>query len=98
VKKRGLTVEEEDITQRLIEPIDPTTGNRTPAVQMLPDIGFEYNAGASYWQGMGELLTERIASWPEPVAKAALAEMATPLAEKLEIDVDNMTVKEWPDK
>ena len=40
VDARGVTIEQHDPTNRLIEPIDPGTGNRMPARQLLPDPGF----------------------------------------------------------
>ncbi len=40
VEREGLTVETEDITGMLIEPIDPVTGNKTIARPLMPDPGF----------------------------------------------------------
>lgn len=54
VKRRGLTVESEDITNRLIEPVSPVSGEKMPGRAMLPDIGFEHNPGKLIWGGMGE--------------------------------------------
>lgn len=87
-EKRGLKVESE--IPQLIEPIDPTTGNKMPAVQLLPDPGFAYNPGESYWGGMEEALGQRIDTvWPEQVAAAVVADLAqekelADLAAKLE--------------
>jgi SPP1 gp7 family putative phage head morphogenesis protein len=50
VERMGVTVARE--VPELIEPIDPVTGNRMPAVQLLPDPGFAYNPGKSYWEGV----------------------------------------------
>ena len=50
VKRMGVAIERE--VPELIEPIDPVTGNRMPAVQLLPDPGFAYNPGKSYWEGI----------------------------------------------
>ncbi|MFZ5774035.1 MAG: phage minor head protein [Thermodesulfobacteriota bacterium] len=52
VKSRGLTVRTE--IPQMIEPIDPTTGNRMPAMQLLPDPGFAYNPGQVAWGGIVE--------------------------------------------
>jgi SPP1 gp7 family putative phage head morphogenesis protein len=52
VKRRGLKVEEEDITNRLIEPISPVSGEKMPGRAMLPDIGFEHNPGKLIWGGL----------------------------------------------
>lgn len=49
VKARGIKVEDHDPTNRLIEPIDPASGNRMPARQLLPDPGFSINPGKEYW-------------------------------------------------
>jgi len=45
VARRGLKVEEIDPTNTLIEPVDPHTGNRMPARQLLPDQGFAHKPG-----------------------------------------------------
>lgn len=52
VKRRGLKVEKDDITNRLIEPISPVSGEKMPGRQMLPDIGFEHNPGKLIWGGL----------------------------------------------
>ncbi|MHB1059811.1 MAG: phage minor head protein [Rhodanobacter sp.] len=52
VKGRGLTVETE--IPEMIEPIDPLTGNRMPAMQLLPDPGFAYNPGKTTWGGIAD--------------------------------------------
>ena len=51
-KRMGYKVETDDPTNSLIEPIDPKTGNRMPAVQLLPDPGFGFNPGKVVWGGM----------------------------------------------
>jgi len=71
---RGLKVESEDITYKLIEPIDPTTGNKGPAVQMQPDPGWSFNPGESYWGNLGETLAERAERWHPRIAKQLLTD------------------------
>jgi SPP1 gp7 family putative phage head morphogenesis protein len=51
VKKRGLKVESKDPTGRLIEPIDPKTGNKMLARPLMPDPGFSYHPGKSVYGG-----------------------------------------------
>jgi len=71
---RGLTVESEDITYKLIEPIDPATGNKGPAVQMQPDPGWSFNPGESYWGNLGETLAERAERWHPRIAGQLLTD------------------------
>lgn len=52
VKRRGLQVEKDDITNRLIEPVSPVSGEKMPGRPMLPDIGFEHNPGELIWGGI----------------------------------------------
>ncbi len=52
VERQGLKIEEHDPTNSLIEPIDPTTGNRLPAVQLIPDPGFAHHPGKTAWGGI----------------------------------------------
>lgn len=68
VERRKLEVEEEDITNRLIEPIDTTTGNKVAARQMLPDIGFEHNPGKVYWEQFAQVVINRLKTYPEALA------------------------------
>ena len=75
--QRGIKVESIDPTNTLIEPIDPLTGNRMPARQLLPDPGFNSNAGKVYWHGVGEIYIDRIERWEEPLKQAALKDMVT---------------------
>ncbi len=53
-ERRGIKVEETDPTNTLVEPIDPGTGNRMPARQLLPDPGFSVNPGKVVYGGMVE--------------------------------------------
>lgn len=52
VERDGLTVEQNDPTGKLIEPIDPETGNRMPARLLMPDQGFAHNPGKTVWGGL----------------------------------------------
>lgn len=52
VEREGLQVDEHDPTGSLIEPIDPTTGNRMPARLLVPDPGFAHHPGKTVWGGM----------------------------------------------
>ncbi len=49
VKRRGLTVETKNPTGRLIEPLDPETGQKLPARLLMPDQGFDFNPGVAQW-------------------------------------------------
>ena len=69
---RGIEVETVDPTNTLIEPIDPLTGNRMPARQLLPDPGFKTNPGKVIYPNLEtlraseeELLT-RLQAWQAP--------------------------------
>lgn len=75
VAQRGLTVEEQDPTNRLIEPIDPGTGNRMPARQLLPDQGFAINPGKTYLSGLGDVIVDRVKAYPEQLALMVLADL-----------------------
>lgn len=77
VERRGLTVEGDDPTNGLIEPIDPGTGNRMPARQLLPDKGFGFNPGVAYWDGIGEVVAQKMATWAPAVRTPALREILT---------------------
>ena len=52
VKARGLTVETDDPTNGLIEPIDPKTGRKMPARPLVPDVGFDIHPGKSLYGGI----------------------------------------------
>ena len=54
VERRKIKVEQEDITEKIIEPISPVSGEKMPAHQMLPDIGFEHHPGKLVWGGVVE--------------------------------------------
>jgi len=49
-KDEDITVEEEDPTGGLIEPIDPVTGNKLPARPLLADKGWDHNPAKQRWQ------------------------------------------------
>lgn len=50
VEEEGLTVETEDPTGGLYEPIDPVTGNKMPARPLLPDPGWGRNPAKAFWR------------------------------------------------
>lgn len=77
VANRGVTVEGDDPTNGLIEPIDPGTGNRMPARQLLPDQGFGFNPGVAYWDGVGEVMVQKMETWAPAVRTPALREILT---------------------
>ncbi len=53
-KRRGLTVETEDLTNRTVPIPNPVTGEALHVQQLLPDPGFGYNPGKLAWGGIGE--------------------------------------------
>lgn len=52
VTARGLTVETDDPTGTLYEPVDPRSGARLPARLLMADPGFAHNPGKSAYGGM----------------------------------------------
>lgn len=68
VERRKIKVEKEDITERLIEPISPVSGEKMPGRQMLPDIGFEHNPGKVYWTQFAQVIIDRLKTYPERLA------------------------------
>ncbi len=52
VENSGMTVEEQDITGQLIEPIDPKTGKKMPARKLMPDPGWSYHPGKTVFGGI----------------------------------------------
>lgn len=54
IDSEGLTVESQDPTGGLIEPIDPVTGNKLPARLLMPDQGFAHNPGKDWLAYLGE--------------------------------------------
>ncbi len=49
---RGLTPETADPTGKLMEPVDPVTGNKLPARLMMPDQGSAHHPGKTVWGGV----------------------------------------------
>ncbi len=94
VESQGLKVEKEDITHKLIEPIDTKTGNRTAAVQMLPDPGFKHNAGETYWGSFADILSGKLKSWHPAISRQVAAELAPELDQVVEINPDTLDVGE----
>ncbi len=68
MERRKIQVEEEDITERLIEPISPVSGEKMPGRQMLPDIGFEHNPGEVYWEQFARVVIDRLKTYPDGLA------------------------------
>lgn len=50
--EKQLSVEQRDPTGSYIVPKDPKTGNLMPPVAVMPDPGFAYNPGKSFWGGI----------------------------------------------
>lgn len=50
VDARGIKVEKDLKPGTLVEPIDPATGNKMPAIPLMPDNNFQNNPGKDYWQ------------------------------------------------
>lgn len=48
VRERGLTVESEDLRGKIVEPVDPVTGEKMPARPLTPDKGFASNPAKDY--------------------------------------------------
>lgn len=49
VDSEGFKVERDDPSGKLIEPIDPVTGQKLPARPLMPDRGFDFNPGKVQW-------------------------------------------------
>lgn len=52
--EKGLSVEQRDPTGSYIVPKDPKTGNLMPPVAVMPDPGWAYNPGKTFWGGVVE--------------------------------------------
>lgn len=69
---RGVKLEQTDPTNALIEPVDPLTGNRMPARQLIPDPGFNVNPGkvvyptAEDFEESEAALLEKLKAWQPP--------------------------------
>lgn len=69
VEARGLEVQAK--TPRLIEPIDPRTGNKMPAVPLVPDAGWSGNVGRDWLAGLTPANTPApCAPWPSAPSAA----------------------------
>jgi SPP1 gp7 family putative phage head morphogenesis protein len=62
VDEDRITVRTEDPTGKLIEPVDPRTGNRIPARLLMPDPGFAHNPGKIAWGGVVDA-SDRPGTW-----------------------------------
>lgn len=81
VADEKLTVETADPTGKLIEPVDPVTGNKLPARLLMPDPGFAHNPGKSVWGGIVDAQTKP-AKWESlPGLRTAADYARAPLAD-----------------
>jgi len=69
VDRHNLTVETDDPTGKLFEPIDPQTGEKMPARLLFPDPAWDHNPGKTVW---GEVSDDPPSMWqPLPNLKTA---------------------------
>jgi len=54
MERKGLKEEKRDPTGGFIVPKDPKTGQEMPPVAVMPDKGFAFNPGKSFWAGIVE--------------------------------------------
>lgn len=52
VEQRGIKVKTDDMTGKLVEPVDPETGSKMPARLLMPDPGFMLHPGKSAFGGI----------------------------------------------
>jgi SPP1 gp7 family putative phage head morphogenesis protein len=71
MERDRLTAETADPTGKLIEPIDPRTGNKMPARLLMPDPGFSSNPGKSVWGGVVDAADKPVQWDPMPGLKTA---------------------------
>ncbi len=71
LERDKLTAETADPTGKLIEPIDPQTGNKMPARLLMPDPGFSSNPGKSVWGGVVDAVDKPVQWEPMPGLKTA---------------------------
>jgi SPP1 gp7 family putative phage head morphogenesis protein len=72
VAAQGLTVETEDPTGKLIEPIDPVTRAKLPARLLMPDVGFDVHPGKNSLKSLGRLMGEKLIDQPPALASAVV--------------------------
>lgn len=65
------TIESEDPTGKLIEPIDPATGQKLPARPLMPDPGFNRNPAKQAWQ-------PDLSRYPAKLTTQYIADQASP--------------------
>ncbi len=92
-ERMGVKIEEKDPTNRLIEPIDPASGNRMPARPLLPDPGFKRNPGLDYWGSFADILGGKFKEWHPAIARQVAAEVKPETDDVLEIDPDRLNVQ-----
>lgn len=64
VKTQGLTVETENPTGKMIEPVDPDTGKKLPKRPLVPDKGFSHHSGKSMFGGIVDA-AEKPGKWAD---------------------------------
>jgi SPP1 gp7 family putative phage head morphogenesis protein len=77
-ERRGMQVEEDDPTDRMLEVVDKESGNALETANMIPEAGFDYNPGKNYWEQAEKMIRERIAGYPKELA-ALVEEELTPV-------------------
>lgn len=89
VEREGLAVETDDPSETLVEPIDPVSGNKMPAMRPMPDPGFSHNPGRDVWGG--------ITSAPRPAGLPKVPDWARDAAFYRRKSLANVAPKEIPD-
>lgn len=79
VRRENLTVEQTDPSGRLIEPVDPLTGQKLPARPLMPDPGFAHHPGKAVWALETELYQAAQTLHPQLRDMFAAAMATTPL-------------------
>lgn len=92
-ERRGVKIEEKDVTGTLFEPVDPVTGNKLPARQILPDPGFKSNPGKDYWAPFAEILGDKLRTWHPLIANQVATQMRREMDAVIEIDPDGLDVQ-----
>jgi hypothetical protein len=77
-ERRGMKVEEDDPTDRMLEVVDKESGNVLETANMIPEAGFDYNPGKNYWEQAEKMIRERLSSYPKELA-ALVEEELTPV-------------------
>ena len=83
VESEGLKVEKNDPTDRPLEVVDRETGHKLTTEVMVPEPGFDFNPGRSYWEMMENVVRERLESYPPELALQVKAELMPVIEEKM---------------